>query len=65
MYTIVIAKRMSVWSYFLQCSATTQMSNRPVLTIATSALFMLFAEITPMDFVAVALLVTKETAGNV
>lgn len=65
MNTIVIAKRMSVWSYFLQCSATTQMSNRPVLTIATSALFMLFAEITPMDFVAVALLVTKETADNV
>lgn len=41
------------------------MSNRPVLTTATSALFMLFAKIIPTDFVAVVLLVTKEMVDNV
>jgi len=41
------------------------MSNRPVLTTATSALFMLFAKTIPMGFVAVVLLGTKEMADNV
>lgn len=65
MNTIVITRSINVWFYFLQCFVTTQMSKRPVLTTATSALFMLFAKIIPMDFVAVVLLVTKEMADNV